>query len=342
MALPWIKLHTNIREHDKSDELGELLDDPRAWTYAVELWLWCATTRPDGDLTGLSAKRIAKRSGWAGDADEFFDAMVAAGFIEENDERMRLSGWEKHQGAHKRKFERDRKRRKNGGENDAPAEPARMSRGTRAEPAGERRGEERRGDKTNTDVGLATDSPALLEPETKTREFSLREIAEGALDHLAPKTAWADRRVREAVCEAHRIAWGLKRCTPKAKAQRDAFREFERAAIKPSEALYAVRGMRRDPWEGRSQHNGLKYVAREVEKWLGLAGVVKANDFDDPEKQKSDEAAWLAESLADWESGFSEPAPTDGEKVPENESGAADGASWMDSIEAAANAAGGG
>src|SRR5688572_15962882 len=71
VSLPWIKVFTNLPRHWKADRLGELLDDPRAWTYVVELWLWAADVRPDGDLSSLGNTTIARRAGWQGDAEKF-------------------------------------------------------------------------------------------------------------------------------------------------------------------------------------------------------------------------------------------------------------------------------
>lgn len=81
MSLPWIKLHARLRRHRKSDVLSELLGRRRAWTHVVERWMWASEECPDGDLSGLPAKVIARAAGWTGNADRFVDALRGAGFL---------------------------------------------------------------------------------------------------------------------------------------------------------------------------------------------------------------------------------------------------------------------
>jgi len=106
MSLPWIKLATGLPEHPKSDKLADILDEPRAWSHVVELWLWAARVRPSGDLSDLSPKMIARRSGWTGDASAFVAALEGSGFLEGG----LLVDWDQWQGAHREKFVRDRER----------------------------------------------------------------------------------------------------------------------------------------------------------------------------------------------------------------------------------------
>lgn len=136
-GLPWIKLYGNVLEHPKSDMLEAELGVERAWTHVVELWLWASKVRPDGVLGGMSDAVIAKRSGWSGDAEAFVAALMATGWLTE--ERV-LVGWDEHQGAHKRKVERDRERRKpkpDASPSGTSAKPARVPSGTSAKPEGE-------------------------------------------------------------------------------------------------------------------------------------------------------------------------------------------------------------
>jgi hypothetical protein len=107
MSLPWIKLWTNLPEHPKADRLEALLGVPRAWTHLVQLWLWVAKVKPDGDLSGIDPAVIAKRSGWDGSEDKFLSALTACGFL---DPDGRLHDWDGMQGAHIAKAASDRER----------------------------------------------------------------------------------------------------------------------------------------------------------------------------------------------------------------------------------------
>jgi len=104
MSLPWIRVYNDLPDHPKSDHLAALLDDRRAWTYVVQLWLWASRVKPDGDLSGLHSSVIAKRAGWDGDPMVFVDAMQEVGFLDEN----KIHDWVDFQGAHAKKLEKDR------------------------------------------------------------------------------------------------------------------------------------------------------------------------------------------------------------------------------------------
>lgn len=106
MSLPWIRIYNDLPDHPKSDHLAALLNEPRAWTHVVELWLWVSRVRPDGSLTGLHPVVIARRAGWGGDPITFVDAMRQAGFIDGD----QIHAWVEYQGAHAKKLEKDRTR----------------------------------------------------------------------------------------------------------------------------------------------------------------------------------------------------------------------------------------
>lgn len=106
MSLPWIKLYNNLPEHPKSDRLAALLDDRRAWTYVVQLWLWASRVAPDGDLSGISDDMIAHRAGWQGDATLFAQALRTTGFLV----KSYLHDFREVNEAHAKKLAKDRSR----------------------------------------------------------------------------------------------------------------------------------------------------------------------------------------------------------------------------------------
>lgn len=106
MSLPWIRVYNDLPDHPKSDHLAAILQEPRAWTHVLELWLWVSRVRPDGSLAGLHPVVIARRAGWHGDPITFVDAMRQAGFLDGD----QVHGWFEYQGAHARKLEKDRSR----------------------------------------------------------------------------------------------------------------------------------------------------------------------------------------------------------------------------------------
>jgi hypothetical protein len=106
MSLPWIRVYNDLPDHPKSDHLAAILQEPRAWTHVVELWLWVSRVRPDGSLKGLHPVVIARRAGWIGDPITFVDAMRQAGFLDGD----QIHDWTEYQGAHAKKLEKDRTR----------------------------------------------------------------------------------------------------------------------------------------------------------------------------------------------------------------------------------------
>lgn len=96
MVMPWMRLAIALPRHPKSVTLGAMLGSARAWTHVVELWLWAAEVRPDGDLSDCDDVVLARCAGWLDDAGRFVEALVAAGFL---DAGKRLVRWAEHQAA---------------------------------------------------------------------------------------------------------------------------------------------------------------------------------------------------------------------------------------------------
>jgi hypothetical protein len=181
MSFPWIKVNNDLPDHHKSDALASALNEPRAWTYLVELWLWASRMKPDGNLAGLADLIIAKRAGWTGDADAFVAALIETGWM--TPERT-LHDWEEHQGAIRDKAYRDRERseerrattRATAGPATGRATGPATGRATNEGPATgratgpatgrgreERRGEEKRGEEKEEGDAAAPQDPT---PET--------------------------------------------------------------------------------------------------------------------------------------------------------------------------------
>lgn len=104
--LPWIKVYGDLPTHRKSVTLAALLNEPRAWTHVVELWLWVSRHAPEGDLGKMPDAAVAHVAGWRGDAGAFVNALRTAGFLDET----RIHGWYEHNGAHFRKQAADKAR----------------------------------------------------------------------------------------------------------------------------------------------------------------------------------------------------------------------------------------
>jgi len=82
-------------------------------------WSWALDNAPDGDISDISPRNIARASSWSGDAQLYFDALVEAGFIDVTDDDIYIHGWDEYGGKlvdqRTKEKERSRKRRASDG-----------------------------------------------------------------------------------------------------------------------------------------------------------------------------------------------------------------------------------
>jgi len=275
MSLPWIRVYNDLPDHPKSDHLAAILQEPRAWTHVIELWLWVSRVRPDGSLTGLHPVVIARRAGWGGDPITFVDAMRQAGFIDGD----QLHGWLEYQGAHAKKLEKDRARirqLRDGSKNVAatlPATPPATLPATVAPivagnvpPLEERRGEEKI---KNNNLALFADAKAAGQGEVSKprRGRPPKDQSPEAQAEREVEKADADRWITDA-----RALIGL---TPEEAPWSSAtFMAFRQARKKRGmeQLMRALDGLAGDRWASQ-QGIGTLLSATLIEK--GLAGVSK-------------------------------------------------------------------
>ena len=111
-GLPWIKVSVDLPRHPKAQRLAARLDDPRAWTYVVQLWAWIAEFEATGEVQGVDAALlVARGAGWTGDAEAFCRAMVAVGFLDTTPDGLAVHDWEDWAGAHVERKHKDAARK---------------------------------------------------------------------------------------------------------------------------------------------------------------------------------------------------------------------------------------
>lgn len=108
--MDWIRVDSNLRHHPKTRKLGILLGKDRAHSYVIDLWSWCAQYALDGDLSQFDKLDICIAAGWDGDADVFISAMLASGFLDQDDTGLCVHDWHEKQGYLIEKRERDKER----------------------------------------------------------------------------------------------------------------------------------------------------------------------------------------------------------------------------------------
>lgn len=93
--MTWIALYDTVREHRKTYALAERLKITNAHAVGLLgcLWTWAATTAEDGNLTPFPIRAISNAAGWEKTPKAFYDAMVAAGWIDQIGDEIHLHDW---------------------------------------------------------------------------------------------------------------------------------------------------------------------------------------------------------------------------------------------------------
>lgn len=113
--MAWIKVDQSLMTHRKTMTLAEELDlsEQYAASHVITLWLWAIDNALDGKLPN-SDKQIAKAAGWDGPAQPFVEALVFAGFVDDDYMGNReIHDWAQYSGAlrHRREVNKDRQKR---------------------------------------------------------------------------------------------------------------------------------------------------------------------------------------------------------------------------------------
>lgn len=114
--MAYIEVHQALPSHRKIMRLRRLLkiEPAQAVGHMVALWCWALDNAQDGDLSSFEADEIAEAAMWRKDPDRFYQAIVEAGFIDEDN---RLHDWYDYAGRlmdqreHRKELNRVRKQR---------------------------------------------------------------------------------------------------------------------------------------------------------------------------------------------------------------------------------------
>lgn len=94
----YIRVFTGFYTHRKTLRLRAAIGNDAFWV-VPRLWAYAADNHPDGQFIDYTAEEIAAVIGYEGDASSMLQAMLKAGFME--DEPLRIKSWEEHNGYHK-------------------------------------------------------------------------------------------------------------------------------------------------------------------------------------------------------------------------------------------------
>lgn len=92
--IAWLELHQAVAQHRKTQALADALQVavPHALGLIATIWLWALDSAPDGRLD-TSQAALARVAGWNGDGGAFTQALVDAGFLDEDGGALSLHDW---------------------------------------------------------------------------------------------------------------------------------------------------------------------------------------------------------------------------------------------------------
>lgn len=97
MSKPWLKIYSDLFEHEKTLLVSETLKTEPLYVGAhlISLWTWAINNRPDGKLKSMTQGQIALAAKWKGDPQKFLSALQSANFIESD---LSIRNWERYAG----------------------------------------------------------------------------------------------------------------------------------------------------------------------------------------------------------------------------------------------------
>lgn len=138
--MAWIQVHQNLKDHRKLYDAADDLEiaPPYMLGMLVSFWLWALDNAPSGRLDGITARTIARASQYNGAPEDLLEALINAGFIDENEYGiLEIHDWHEYAGKliDQRKAEKERSQRRR----NASGRPADDQQTTGGRPAVDRR-----------------------------------------------------------------------------------------------------------------------------------------------------------------------------------------------------------
>lgn len=93
--MAWIESHEEIARHPKTKKLARKLgvSVPAAIGHIHLLWWWALNYAQDGDLSRYDNEEIADAIMYEGDAETAIEALIAAGFVDDNNGSYIIHDW---------------------------------------------------------------------------------------------------------------------------------------------------------------------------------------------------------------------------------------------------------
>jgi hypothetical protein len=94
----YVKVFNTFWTHRKTIHLQSLIGNDAYWL-PPRLWSYAASNQPDGCFASYTDRVLAVSLGWQGDATSMRQALLEAGFLDDNP--LRIHDWEEHNAYHK-------------------------------------------------------------------------------------------------------------------------------------------------------------------------------------------------------------------------------------------------
>jgi hypothetical protein len=128
-GLPWIKVEVATPNHPKLEKLEGVLGVEDGLGIVVRLWTYTASYYPDGRIPKASALAVEKfamrnltityggvpgmfQAGGPPEHGEVIEALVAAGWLDDDGDYWEVHDWEDFHAAHSKKAEQNRERQR--------------------------------------------------------------------------------------------------------------------------------------------------------------------------------------------------------------------------------------
>lgn len=158
----FVRVNTNFYSHRKTARLRAKIGDAAFWL-PPRLWAYAAENQPDGNFDGYTADELAAHLGYTGNPKGMLQAMLQAGFMDDNP--LRIHDWAEYNSYHATFHERAKK-----------AAAARWSKQSLPTPLSEKRGEE-----TSIACGMLEASPPRKPGRERRRKKQPRTTKDAAL-----------------------------------------------------------------------------------------------------------------------------------------------------------------
>ena len=161
-GIPYIPVDTNLPMHPKSLKMEAVSGVSRAWSWAVEVWLWCGWNRPSGDLSGLPTGYFDRPMRWPTRRVTLLDSMRQSGLIDGD----QLHGWDERVGVflHKREVNRVRQARYRATDDSVTSRVTNATRNAAVTDLEDRREEDRREDPSSAKAEVEQPLPGTQTP----------------------------------------------------------------------------------------------------------------------------------------------------------------------------------